>query len=190
LQKVTTYTDGELVQLLQQGERWAYDAIYEKWWKACINAAHARLKLREESEDIVQNIFIRLWIKRNSLAILDLKGYLMAAVHFEVVKFLTRHKENLHFERPFEEMLAETHSPDEHLREKNLLELLIAYSSTLTPSRRQILLLFIQDKLTTREIADTLDISQKTVQNQLRTAILELQEKLPKALILLLLTKI
>ena len=185
----STCTDEELMRLLQEGHADAFTAIYDRYWKQLCAAALKRLSSREQAEDIVQNIFIRLWTRRDKLMITHLSNYLLIAVRNGVLDYVTRQKVDDSFYAPFDAMLAENESPEASLLAKDLLQLIEAYAETLPAKRKKIFLLYIQHRLSTGEIAEMLDVSRKTVQNQLRTALSGLQPHiLPVVLIMIITT--
>jgi RNA polymerase sigma-70 factor (family 1) len=168
----------ELVRLLQAGDRDAFEAIYRRWLPSLYDITYKRLKHKEQTEDVLQEVFARLWARREALRIGDLAAYLHVAVRHETINYITRRKEVWQFYAPFESVLLEADSPDERLLAREMLDLVLAYAETLPPKKREIFLLHVNDKLTTREIADRLGISQKTVQNQLGRALNELRKRL------------
>ncbi len=169
----TNHTDSSLLTQLKTGDRAAFDMLYHRYWLQLYDAAYKRLGNKEQAEDIVQELFIRLWVRRNELVIDHLPAYLHTAVRYSVLSYVTRNKASLNFYLPFETILLETGAdmPDDRLMAKELLELAYDYANTLPERKKQVLLLHIKNKLSTREIADELNISQKTVQNQLGAAL-------------------
>ena len=69
------------------------------------------------------------------------------------------------------------------LLEKELLDLVQSYINSLPEKRKQIFLLHIKDNLSTKEIAERLNISQKTVQNQLGTSMQGLHTRIAPIII-------
>jgi RNA polymerase sigma-70 factor (ECF subfamily) len=181
----TTYADDELVRLLQEGDRRAFEALYDRYWQSLYDAAYKRLANREQSEDVLQDVFARLWVRRTQLAIQHIAAYLFSSVRYEVIHYLNRHRTAPHFYQPFEVVVMETHTADEQLMVKDLLELVYAYAETLPEKRKQVFLLHVKNKLSTKEIAEQLGINQKTVQNQLGTALKGLKDRLSPMIILL-----
>ncbi len=168
---ITNYSvleDGELVSLLNTGNREAFDELYRRYWLLLYDAAYKRLEDKQQAEDIVQEVFIRLWMRRNEVAIGAVAAYLHTAVRYSVLSYITRHKVSLSFYNSFEALLLlEKDTPEDQLLTKELLVSVYAYAETLSERKKQIFLLHVHHKLTTREIADALEISQKAVQNQL-----------------------
>lgn len=181
------YTDKILLERLSRGDSNAYETIYRRYVYSLYVAAFRRLNDRQRSEDLVQDVFFRVWNKREEMAQVDnLQAYLHTAVRYEVLKLVARRKAPLYFFEPFESMMMESDGPDSRLMAKELLDLAYKYADTLPEKRRRIFLLHITNRLSTREIAETLEISQKTVQNQLGTALNGFRSHVSPAIMLIL----
>ncbi len=89
------------------------------------------------------------------------------------------------FYEPFEIMHGEVNDTDNRLFEKELISLIEDYINTLPEKRKEIFVLHFKENLSTKEIAEKLDVSQKTVQNQLNSAIKGLRSGLGPALVIL-----
>lgn len=167
----TQYTDPMLVELLVQGDKQAFETIYRKFWWPLFNAVYKRLKDRQKSEDLIQEVFYKLWRRKEQLQIGNLEAFLKTAARYEMLNYISRTRITYEFFEPFQELLQEKEQPDQPLYSKELMELVHAYATTLPVKRREIFLLHIQFRLSTKEIAEKLGLSQKTVQNQLGTAL-------------------
>lgn len=174
----TLSSDNLLVERLSQGDRHAFEMIYQKYWWPLFNAVHKRVKNREQTEDLVQEVFYKLWRKRADLKIQHLEAYLKTAARYEALNHLARSKISVAFFEPFLNILEERDLPDMQILSKDLLELIHSYAQCLPEKRRQIFLLYFQSMLSTKEIAEALEISQKTVQNQLNAAIKGLKPRI------------
>jgi len=186
MEVIPLYTEEDLVHRLQQGERGAFEEIYRRFWPLLYSIAFRRLTDKEQTEDVLQEVFARLWVKRETLDIQNLKAYLSSMVRYEVIRVITRTKSPIQFFEPFEAILLEAETPDEKLIAKELHEWIFRYAETLPAKKKAIFLLHIRHKLTTREIAEQLDISQKTVQNQLGSAMQGLKTNLAPLVLFLL----
>lgn len=169
------HTDFYLLDRVSGGDSTAFEAIYLRYWRPLLNAAYKRLKDKQRAEDIVQNVFLGLWNRRDHLNILSLSAYLHGAVRYEVLKYISRSKGTLYFHSLLEDVVMDAAGADTKVLSAEMMELVYAYARTLPAKRRNIFLLHLQHNLSTRQIADTLQITQKTVQNQLRTALNGLQ---------------
>jgi RNA polymerase sigma-70 factor (family 1) len=174
-----------LVQQLSQGDRKAFEIIYNKYWRPLLDTAWKRLQDKQAAEDLVQGVFLSLWQKREQLQVNNLEAYLRTAVRYKVLNHIVRTKRTYEFFEPFYEFFQEKDTPETELLAKNLLELIHAYAATLPEKRREIFLLHIQSRLSTKEIAETLGVSQKTVQNQLGISLQGLRTKVAPVIIYL-----
>ena len=150
------------------------------------DAAYKRLQNKQQAEDIVQDVLYRLWSKREKLHIENLGGYFNNAIRYEVINYLSRNKITAHLYEPLYELAAETDTPEIQLIAKQLMEKIDSYAQSLPDKRREIFLLHYRSRLSTREIAERLNISQKTVQNQLWVAVEGLKGQIAPLVIILL----
>jgi len=72
--------DQELIASLKQGDEIAYNYIFRHHWKTLYVQAYAKLQSREAAEEIVQELFMTLWEKRNELFIDNIEHYLRVAL--------------------------------------------------------------------------------------------------------------
>ena len=168
---IAIYNDSELLALISQDNCEAFQLLYHRYWLQLYDSAYQRLKDCQQAEDIVQDIFVSIWTRRETLKIENLPAYLHAAVRFRVFNYVTRDIAASSFYEPFEAMTSQSQGADGHLLEKELISLLNAYIKTLPEKRRRIFLMHIKENFSTKEIAVQLRLSQKTVQNQLGTAL-------------------
>jgi len=178
-----SYTDNELTTLIHNGDEPAFAELYNRYWLELYDTAYRRLRNKEQVEDIIQDIFVRLWIRRAELQIENPQAYLHTAVRFQVFKFVERDSTSRSFFEPFDSMAYSSSTADEKVLEKELLEVVEAYIEALPEKRKQIFLMHIKLNLSTQEIADRLNISQKTVQNQLATSMQGLHNKIAPIII-------
>ena len=76
---------GHLLLALQNGDAEAFTAIYKAYWYDMFLVANRKLRNKEAAEEIVQDIFLRLWRERDTQRIENLNYYLFAAVRYEVI---------------------------------------------------------------------------------------------------------
>jgi RNA polymerase sigma factor (sigma-70 family) len=171
MEAVQLYTDDELFSAMQKGDGNAFEQIYKRHWPGLYAAVYQRLCDRGRTEDVLQEIFACLWTKRAVLEVQNLKSYLHGMARYQVLQLVTRSKAPIAFFESFENLLLYAETPDEKIIAKELYEWVFRYAETLPEKKRAIFLLHIRDKCTTKEIAEKLSISQKTVQNQLGSAL-------------------
>ncbi|SDE63894.1 RNA polymerase sigma-70 factor, ECF subfamily [Dyadobacter soli] len=76
---------GHLLLALQKGDAEAFTAIYKAYWYDMFLVAYRKLRNKEAAEEIVQDIFLRVWRERDTLHIENLNYYLFSAVRYEVI---------------------------------------------------------------------------------------------------------
>jgi len=175
-------TDDALVAMLMDGSEAAFDLIYERYWKKLYNEAYKRLNDSSDSEEIVQDVFVDLWNKRENRQIDNLRGYLLGAVRYQVFAVYHRRKSLPAFEEPLDYMAFSSDDADSGYMRDELLSSIHLWLETQPEKRREIFRLRYLEGLSTLEIAEQLDISRKTVQNQLNTSQQSLRESIGRLL--------
>ncbi|MGX5690682.1 RNA polymerase sigma factor [Arcticibacter tournemirensis] len=165
----------ELLTLLKVQDSRAFDEIYKRNWESCYNVAFKRLKDKEICKDIVHDVFIDIWDQCNSRNIEKLLPYLHTAVRYKIYSLMSKGKMTPHFVEPFENMASSSLTADAWFQYSELQHLIELWIETLPEKRRKIFQLRYTENLTTKEISILLNISQKTVQNQLLTSFRDLQ---------------
>jgi len=167
---VKPLSDNELCLLLRSGDSHAFTEIYNRYGSALLQKAYNRLRDKEQCRDIVQNVFTALWDRREDADIANLSAYLHSATRFQVINAATRNPRPSLFTDSFDELLHSPLTVEDTLLEKEVLRLVELFILALPPKRREIFIRRYQQAQTTSEISQDLDISRKTVQNQLKTA--------------------
>lgn len=87
------FSDPALLLQIKQDNHLAFDMLFGRYWEKMYRAAWARLNDEAAAQDIVQEIFIKLWQRRNSLEIqLSVEGYLLSAVRLSVISYFRSQK--------------------------------------------------------------------------------------------------
>jgi len=87
------FTDSELITLLCEGDQSAFTEIYNRYWKQVLHYAAHKTGDITAAEDIVQDVFVSLWKRREQLEISsEFKNYLNVSIKYRVLKFLNRER--------------------------------------------------------------------------------------------------
>lgn len=167
-------SDEQLFSLVKQHDRTAFDQLYNRHWLSLFNKAYKRLRDREACCDILQDIFADLWNKRAIRNVDNLAAYLNTAVRNKVYTLLSQGKAGNYFVQPFED-IAGAAQADSHFNQKEISNLVRLWMESLPEKRREIFRLRFYEGASTRQISEYLNISQKTVQNQLLLAFRDLR---------------
>jgi RNA polymerase sigma factor (sigma-70 family) len=170
--------DHELISMLGNGDESAFNVIFKRHWKTLYDEAFKRLRNEMQSEEIVQDVFAQLWIRRDTQKIENLLPYLRTAVKYQVFSLYKKVKQLPAFEEPLEHMAIATLQADSQFFAKELRRYIDAWLEMQPEKRREIFRLRYLEDYSTKEISEKLNISQKTVQNTLATAILSLKQSL------------
>lgn len=134
----------------------------------------------DEAKDIVHNVFINLWNKRDEIDLdTPLKSYLFQGVHNRCLNYIRDHKKLVQFDTlQSEAELGQYIESRDHLESEEAESRINRALDDLPEKCREIFLMNRFDGLKYREIADKLDISIKTVETQMSRALKTLRERL------------
>jgi RNA polymerase sigma-70 factor (ECF subfamily) len=166
--------DARLLLLIEQGDRAAFNVIYEKYWAKAYSSAYKRLRDEDEAKNVVQEIFINIWVRRGQ-PIENLPAYLNIAVRNQVYKVVEKQKCSTPFLDAFESISSPNEGADRNILWQEFYSYYENLLAGLPPKRQQIFRLRFHEDQTTKAIADQMGISRKTVQNQLGKAIEQLR---------------
>jgi RNA polymerase sigma-70 factor (ECF subfamily) len=162
--------DTLLLQQISEGSETAFDLLYEKYWSIAYSAAYKRLKDEDQAKDVIQEIFIHVWVKRETLVINNFPAYLNIAVRNKVFKVLAKQSHDHPFFEVLDNLPATYLQADYNLIWKEFFNSYEALLNALPQQRKTIFRLRFQEDKSTTDIAGQLGISKKTVQNQLSLA--------------------
>ena len=171
-------TDQMIIQHLAQGDVRAFDFLYQKYFSKLYGAVYKRLQNRELTEEVVQELFISLWERRTVLAIsTTIESYLFSSVKYLVI---AQYKKNNLFEKYSNSLNQEANNDNFTEQAVAFDELNGAYQNALKllPERCREVFLLKRSGLSQREISEKMDISEKTVENQMTKALKVLREAL------------
>ena len=174
--------DKLLLKQVGEGNKKAFNILFEKYWESAFSDAYNRLKKYDNAKDIVQEIFTYMWIIRETLHIENLPAYLNVAIRNKVIKFVAKQK----LVHPFFDILdnipEKNSQTDADLLWKEFFKSYEALMKSLPPKRQVIFRLRYQEDLPTKVISMQLGVTRKTVQNQLGKAIETLKVSLLRIL--------
>jgi RNA polymerase sigma factor (sigma-70 family) len=183
-----TADDNDLFAQVKLDNEQAYTELYNRYWQKLYFVAHKHLKSDADAREIVQEVFFTIWAKRASLIIESFPAYVAAMTRYAVYVSLARQKRQA--EKISEETINKqtlTAALADLLENKWMLEKITALSSALPEKCR---LVFIKNKLLDQslsQVAEDLDISQKTAEAHLTKALKIIRDKLGDAAIFLML---
>jgi RNA polymerase sigma-70 factor (ECF subfamily) len=172
--KLNEYLDEQLLEELAESSEDAFRELYERYQGSLLTKAVTFLGCESTAKDCLQDVFVSIWIKRQSLAITNLNHYLHQAVRFRALRWLERTR----LAEGLEERLlggAEPFLASAALECKELRARLERRIDTLPPDQQTIFLLHREQNLTYAQIAQKLNISVKTVEKKMSLALKSLR---------------
>jgi RNA polymerase sigma-70 factor (ECF subfamily) len=164
--------DGELLLRLKKGDRIAFDEIFNRFADPIHTYVRGRLNGSQEADDVLQEVFIRLWNKRQSIEIhTSFRNYLYTIVQHCICDHLrsdTRKRYTLTENMP--EHIEGRPLPDEQYQYKQAYGIWKNATNKLPGQMRRIYSMKNEEQLSVKEIASELQLSEQTVKNQLHTA--------------------
>jgi len=179
--------DQILLEWLRLDSMEAFDIIYNRYWKALYNLTFNLFRERAICEDIVQDVFFQLWAKREKLQIELLQAYLFTSARHAVYKAVKSKKAVVDIDA-VKEFLAAQGNTDHAILEQDVAQRAAAAISELPQKCREIFLLSREHALPVREIARQLELSPKTVENQITIALKRLRTSFSDYFILLIIS--
>ena len=173
-----------LARSVALGDTVAFEAVFRRYHVELRDRAQLVLGSRALAEDAVQDLFLALWMSRERLRITtSLGAYLHRSVRNAALRRSARGAEKalsldeMHAaDQPLQQQLVATDpSPLEHAEHSLLVDDLARATASLPPRAREVFTLSRRNQLTTREIADRLTLSPKTVEMHLTRALAALR---------------
>lgn len=180
--------DLELFEKIKEGNRAAFNEFYQQYYFSM--RAYARLLLHEdEAEDVVQDVFFKLWINREHLdASLSVRGYLLRAIYNTALNIIKKKNLQENYSNSYKQKIDEVglqhyYNPDANETITNLynkelrMELNKAIDTLPLRCKEVFSLSFLYD-YSGKEISEKLGISLSTVENHINNALKLLRKEL------------
>lgn len=174
-------TDAELARRMRLGDEQALEVIFRTYYPGLVGFARRYVKMTEIAEELVQDLFLKMWSRRGSLGEIDsVKTYLFRAARNTALNHLRRRKlEHEWLEKEGTTIMEERSlEGDEAVTESEVAAAVRAAVDRLPPRCREVFMLSRDGGLTYGEIAKSLGISIKTVETQMGRALRALRESL------------
>jgi RNA polymerase sigma-70 factor (ECF subfamily) len=178
MQVYSTFPDDELVRLLIEDDAAAFTEIYNRYWEKLLAIGYYHTKEKGTAEDIVHDVMMSLWSRRNELEVQSLNAYLSTAVKFSVFKAFARNKRQQAVEAELN--LADKTTIEEKLEAKFMEEFLRGAVEQLPEKARIIFQYSRSEHLPVQLIAQKLNLSPKAVEYHMTKALRVLREKFQK----------
>lgn len=170
-----------LIESLHKGLIPSYEEVYKQYFKALLCYAISLVNDEYLAEEMVQNVFLKIWEKKNQIDIqTSLKAYLYKAVYFECLNFLKHQKVKQQYHAHASYVMKNEHAPSatDQIQHKTLENNFRKALDELPDQCSLVFKLSRFESLRYKDIAERLGISEKTVESHMGKALKLLRLKL------------
>ncbi len=157
-----------------KGDKEAFSIVFKKYFGKVYHFVLSMVKQPSVAEDLSQDIFVKLWVRRRKLSeITSIDNYLFIVARNRTLDYLrsaSRKKECVNLSDEVLLSMASHDSSYDRIDDKSLIDAVRMAINSLPPKRRDIFMMSRFDGLTNDEIAALMGITRKTVENQLALA--------------------
>lgn len=184
--------EAEIIRELKNGSKIAFGKIYEMYFKRLYGYSLKFTKNSEDAEEIVHDVFLRLWNMRSeirqeesvrSLLFIISKNYLIKSYYKQI---------NLQiFEDyvDYEEKLRNDCHTDSNIQYEDYLNMIQSEMNKLPETQKNVIELSIFKQFSIKEVSERLSLSKQTVRNQLSLGLKSLRMLVDKTSLLLIIIK-
>lgn len=169
-------TEKDLILRLKSGDIGSYELLFRRYYPTFFSFVFSMVKNRHTTEDIVQNVFMKVWLHRDTLnENLSMHNFLYVLSKREVLNHF-RSKYNLvHLSDKPLETGRTVNDVEERCAVSELDAMLQRIVECMPEKRRQVFVMSRMQHLTNREIAERLNLSVRTVDHHIELALKEIR---------------
>lgn len=164
--------DQELAGLLKSGNQLAFKELYNRYWDSLLDTAYKRLDAIDAAEEIVQDLFVSLYLKGADLEIKSsLEGYLKNALKYKIFDvFRSRQVHSKYVGAAIHAGEDDYETPEYLLQIKELKKKIALTTQKMPDKCREVFLMSRVENLSNKAIAEKLNISVSTVEKHISKA--------------------
>lgn len=169
-----SFTDEQLLQQMADGQRQAFTLLYSRYWEDLYVTAAKALRSKEEAADVVQDVFLSLWTRRNDLNIHgSLAAYLHTSVRYICIHYIQKNITRRDYLVQFAEVLIGSTNPNAeiNLRLKEIEQTVNKTIAMMPAKMQEVYKLSRHEHLSQKEIAENMCISVETVKKHIHHAL-------------------
>lgn len=176
----TTYDEIDLLMLLRQGDTLAFTEIYNRYWDKLFFVAGKKLDNLSVAEEIVQDIFSDIWLRREILVVpAGLSLYLAAALRYKIINIRVKRTHEMKYRRYAETHLSLVDNTVEETLSFEALQSQLSECVARLPERCRLSFRLSREAgLQQKEIANLMKISEKAVEHNISRALKTLRTSL------------
>ena len=170
----------ELLLLLKKGDKDAFTALYNKYWNQVYNFCRLYLISKEDAEEVVQEVFTKLWTSRDMIIEdANFKGLLFIITRNLIFnQHRKRVNENYYKVSVLSALENSSYNLENEIEAKDLSQYIDILIEEMPSKRRLIFNLSRKEHKSYKEIAEMLGISEKTVERHIYDSIKYLKKNI------------
>ena len=175
----------ELLLLIQKDDRIAFYNIYERYCKRLYGFVIRYIKQKEDAEEIVQEVFVKIWESRNKVDIYSsFEAFIFTIAYNTTISLLRKRTNEKKYLEHLKSLQQFTNAPDliDEIHFNELNDRVKVLLNELTPRQKEIFQLSREEGLTHDEIAKKLDISVNTVKKHMVNTLAFLKSQIDSSL--------
>lgn len=177
-----------LVKALKEGNQLAFSIVYKTYAAQTFSLAFKYLLNKELAEDAVQNLFLKLWLRKEDIdETKPINRYLFTMLKNDLLNTLRDSKKNVYLLEDCLSMVLELedNSQNESLKQEQM-NIIQQALEQLSPQRRKVFELKVSGKYSNQEIADKLNLSINTIKFQYSQSLKQIRSTVGELSLLLL----
>lgn len=176
----TNIAEKTLVVLLNSGNAQAFDQLFANYGKRLYYFSLGYLKSKEEAEEVVQEVFLTIWRKREDInPDLSFKAYVFKIAYHQILERFRQIQQHQNYRHQLiDTFVPFSNESNERLDYQLLLKKVETLVQQLPPRQQDVLLKIKKDGMPVKEVAQQLNISPKTVENHLTQALKNIKKGL------------
>jgi RNA polymerase sigma-70 factor (ECF subfamily) len=173
--------DSSILKLLSEGDTDTFEMLFNTYYKPLVAYSNTILKDQDEAEDIVQQVFITVWNKKQDLGnVQSLKSYLYRSVYNSSLNRIKQLSVRQEYAKDY--VLSHSMGTEAVGRQQELQQRIEMAMEQLPEQCGKIFRMSRFEQLKYQEIADKMGLSIKTVENQMGKALKLMREHLKEYL--------
>ena len=180
--------DKVLVARLKEGDKVAFKLLFERYYPLFISFALRLLKDESTAEDLIQNVFLKVWVGRENLnEEKNFKNYLLVSIRNEIYQYFRYAFRNDDTDE-CPEVVDTSINIETELSAKELQYQVTDIIAKMPSRRREIFSMSRNEKLSNKEIAAKLGLSVRTIEKHIENALADIRKHLPVSMLIAVMT--
>lgn len=170
---LTTSNTEDIIRRLKKDDKSAVDELFSYYYPRLYHFSKSILKIETGIDDILQEVFVKIWLNRNKISNIEtFNAYIFTITKNEVLNLIRSNLRDQTFkEEFFLRSVAEEYQTQNQVEFDEIKSGIDRIVASLPEKRQQVFVLSRTEGLSNKEIAQQLNISEKTVEDHITHAI-------------------